>query len=307
MGTGQFTTQKSALSWDDIQVFLTIARSGTLSAAAPMLSLSQPTLGRRLKALEGLVGSPLFIRTSDGLRLTTDGRSILSDAETMEQSALALQRRLTSDSKELTGLLRVASRQWIMHHLLGVSLSTFARYNPWLTLAFVQDRRLLDLTFRDADLVFRCTLSGHQAFADPNTVQRCITRVGFDLFASSDYLAEHGGWPTEGGGDGHRLIIDDPSSSDQDPQELWLLKQFPKAHVILHCDCCNTQALACVQGTGLALLPRLIGKSHLLERRDNEIKAPDGALWLGYHRDLRELQRLRALIQYVVSSARKEC
>ena len=304
---GRLADERPVLKWDDIQVFLTIARERTLTAAAPKLNLSQPTLGRRLKSLESLVGAPLFVRTSDGLRLTTDGHAILNDAETMERSALALQRRLSNEAIGLVGTLRIASREWILRHILGVSLSAFTRLNPALTLVLVQDTRSLDLNWRDAELAFRFACAERQAFTDPQIIQRRLARVHYDLFASPTYLSEQGGWPVAGQGDGHRLIIGDDARFGDGSDEHWLLRQFPEAKISFNCSCRDTQALACVQGAGIALLPRFIGAGYKLEQSDVGDTIPDGAVWLGYHRDLRTLGRLRELVSHVVKTVQKEC
>ena len=297
---------RSALSWDDIRVFLVIARSRTLSAAAPKLSLSQPTLGRRLRAIERVFGSSLFMRTSDGLQLTRDGTSILSDAEAMEQSALTLERRLTTRSSGLAGEIRIASRQWIMRHLLGRPLSTLARSNPDLTLGFVHDSPTLDLSRRDAEVAFRSTVAGQQAFTEPDILQRCFTRIHYDVFASFEYLAEHERWPADAGGDGHRLIVGEDASSGHAWEEPWLKDRFPSAHISVFCSCRDTQALVCEQGAGLALLPHSVAEHYSLKRIELKTKTPEGSIWLGFHRDLRTLERLREVIRHVVRSANKE-
>ena len=298
---------RSALSWDDIRVFLIIARSRTLSAAAPKLSLSQPTLGRRLRAIELVFGSTLFIRTSNGLQLTKDGISILDDAEAMERSALAVERRLTTKSAGLAGELRIASRQWIIRHLLGRPLSTLTRSNPYLILDFVQDSSTLDLSRRDAEVAFRSTFEGQQAFSEPDILQRCLTRLSYDVFASDDYLVEHERSPIDKGGDGHRLIIGHDASSESTPGEPWLKSHFPSARTSVFCSCHDTQALACEQGAGLALLPHSVAERYSLKRVETKTKPPEGSIWLGFHRDLRTLERLRGVIKYLVrSSPRKE-
>src|ERR1700691_5132930 len=82
------------MEWSDLRVFLAVAREGTLGAAARRLGQSQPTMGRRLRALEQAVGYTLFQRTGDGFILTDEGSAVLSHAERMEEDALALQRQL---------------------------------------------------------------------------------------------------------------------------------------------------------------------------------------------------------------------
>src|ERR1700759_641184 len=78
----------SNLEWSDVRVFLAIARSGTLGAVARMIGQTQPTMGRRLRALEESLGHVLFQRTSDGFILTDEGAAVLSYAERMEEEAL---------------------------------------------------------------------------------------------------------------------------------------------------------------------------------------------------------------------------
>ncbi len=259
-----------------------------------------------MRAIERVFGSSLFIRTSDGLQLTRDGTSILTDAEAMEQSALALERRLTTKSSGLAGEIRIASRQWIMRHLLGRPLSTLTRSNPNLTLGFVHDSPTLDLSRRDAEVAFRSTFAGEQAFSEPDILQRCLTGIEYDVFASYDYLAEHERWPADAGGDGHRLIVGENASSGHAWEEPWLKDHFPSARKSVFCSCRDTQALACEQGAGLALLPRLVADRYALKRIEIKAKAPEGSIWLGFHRDLRTLERLRDVIRHVVRSAKKE-
>jgi len=77
------------MEWGDLRVFLTIAREGTLGAAARKLGQTQPTMGRRLQALEHALGHQLFQRTKDGFVLTDEGAAVLNHAERMEEEALA--------------------------------------------------------------------------------------------------------------------------------------------------------------------------------------------------------------------------
>ena len=77
------------MEWSDLRVFLAIAREGTLGAAARKLGQTQPTMGRRLRALEEAVGQTLFQRTGEGFVLTDEGTSVLGHAERIEEEALA--------------------------------------------------------------------------------------------------------------------------------------------------------------------------------------------------------------------------
>ena len=112
------------LEWSDLPVFLAIAREGTLGAAARRLGQSQPTMGRRLRALEEATGSALFQRTADGFVLTDEGVLMLRHAERIEEEALALERRASGAETQLDGLLRLSSSDWFGTVMLTIPVST---------------------------------------------------------------------------------------------------------------------------------------------------------------------------------------
>src|SRR5262249_44554538 len=113
------------MEWSDLRVFLAIAREGTLGGAGRSLGQTQPTMGRRLRALERAVGHTLFQRTADGFVLTNEGASVLRHAERIEEEALALQRRLAGQETSLEGILRISSSDWFGSHVLAPVLAEF--------------------------------------------------------------------------------------------------------------------------------------------------------------------------------------
>ncbi len=100
------------MEWSDVRIFLAIARTGTLGAAARALHLSHPTVGRRLRALEQATGHTLFQRTADGFIPTEEGNAVIALAEQMEEGALAIERRLAGQEQDLQGTLRISSADW---------------------------------------------------------------------------------------------------------------------------------------------------------------------------------------------------
>src|SRR5580658_3490689 len=102
-----------SMDWDDVRVFLAVARHGSLRAAGRALGLSQPTIGRRLAAFETTFGGPtLFDRLPEGLRLNAAGNALLPDAERLENAALSLERRRAVTSAALSGTVRVSVGEW---------------------------------------------------------------------------------------------------------------------------------------------------------------------------------------------------
>src|SRR5262249_55508495 len=98
-----------SLDWDDVRVFLAVARHGSLRAAGRALGLSQPTMGRRLAAFEATFGGPtLFDRLPEGLRLNAAGEQLIPAAESVERAALMLERRRAPTAPAPGGTGRVS-------------------------------------------------------------------------------------------------------------------------------------------------------------------------------------------------------
>ena len=134
------------MEWGDLRIFLAIARKGSLGAAARELGQSQPTMGRRLRALEQSLGQTLFQRTSEGFVLTDEGAAVLPHAERMEEDALALQRQIGGSDRQLDGLLRVSSSDWFGAHLLTPVLATFSKAQPRVVVELLTDARFYSLS-----------------------------------------------------------------------------------------------------------------------------------------------------------------
>jgi DNA-binding transcriptional LysR family regulator len=284
-------------SWDDLQLFLEIARAGTLTAAAQRLKLSQPTAGRRLRTLEDAIGSALFQRSSSGFRLTDEGETMLVHAERMEEEAVTLERRIAGGSGTLEGVLRVSSSDWFASRVLAPGIADFAVANPLITVELLADFRLLDLQRREADVVFRFV-----PFSGPDIVQKRLAHIRYGLYASESYLERNGDPRRSDGGSGHFLIAMD-SAFDQVVDVAWLRSLWPQARLSVRSNSRDVQAEACMRAAGLAVLPCVIG-DHLPLRRLDGLEVPGRDIWLGYHEDLRRLRRLRSLVDHL--SARIE-
>jgi len=278
------------MDWGDVRVFLAIARCGTLGAAARQLGQTQPTMGRRLRALENAVGQTLFQRTAEGFVLTDEGQAVLSFAERMEEEALAFTRSLAGATQQLTGSLRVSSSDWFGIHVLTPVFATFLSRHPQLSIELITDSRRYSLSRREADLVFRIT-----PFDEPDVIQRKIMDMNYALYGHADLVA-----PQAGDGAGQSLITMD-SAFEALPDVTWIRRMLPNARVAYASNNRGVQARMCAEGGGFAVLPCALGDNTPGLRRIDLGETPPGReVWLGYHRDLRRLGRLRALIDVVV-------
>lgn len=278
------------MEWSDVRIFLAVARTGTLGAAARMLQLSHPTIGRRLRALEEATGQTLFQRTADGFVLTEEGNAIVPLAEQMEESALTMERRLTGEQQKLEGTLKVSSADWFGAYVLPSVIAEYSCAYPLVEIEVLTGTRLFNLAQRDADIAFRIV-----PFDGPDIVQRRLTRMRYGAYVATASID-----PVEGDGTGHRLIAMDTSTGSF-PDIDWLKDRFPNSAVVLRSNNRNVQAQMCGKGMGIAVLPRPVGDQLATIRRlDLSDEPPGREIWMGYHRDLRRLHRLRAFAQLAV-------
>ena len=278
------------MEWSDLKLFLAIARFGTLGAAARSLGLTQPTMGRRLRALEASLGQTLFQRTTDGFVLTDEGASVLAGAERIEEETLAMERALAGGSRQLDGFLRLSSSDWFGAHVLSPVLAEFSRVHPKIVVELLTDSRLLSLSRREADLVFRIA-----PFTETEVISRKLLHIEYGLYISRG--APH---PQLGDGTGAHLVTMDEAFGGM-PDVGWLKRMLPKAEIALRSNNRDVQATLCANGAGLAVLPRPLGDSLAVIELVDLGEAPPGRdTWVGYHRDMKRLARLRALLDLVI-------
>lgn len=269
-----------------MRIFLAVVRAGTLGGAARALQLSHPTIGRRLRALEQAVGHTLFQRTADGFVPTDEGAGIVALAEQMEEGALAMERRLAGREEKLQGSLRISSADWFGAYVLPPIVADYTRSYPHVDVEVLTGTRLFNLAQREADIAFRIV-----PFNAQDVVQRRLVRLPYGV-----YIAVGSPDPVFGDGAGFRLITHD-TSTGQFPDIAWLKDSFPNARPLLASNNRNVQARMCAQGIGIAVLPQVVGNQvGGLRRLQLPQEPPTRDIWMGYHRDLRRLNRLRAFI-----------
>jgi DNA-binding transcriptional LysR family regulator len=272
------------MEWSDLKIFLAVARGGTLGAAARDLGQTQPTMGRRIRALEESLGTALFQRTSEGFVLTDEGAAVLAHAERMEGEALGIERAASGQVGELDGVLRVSSSDWFGAHVLTRAIAALGVRHPAVVIELITDARLLSLARREADLVFRIT-----PFEEPDIAQRRLMTMPYAAYRATGTV------PVD------RLVTMDTAFGGM-PDVAWLRERLPDARVAFRSNSREAQARACAAGMGIAVLPCPLGDATPgIERIDLGESPPGRDVWLGYHRDLRHLPRLRAFVDEVLA------
>jgi DNA-binding transcriptional LysR family regulator len=274
------------MDWSDVRIFLGVVRSRSLGEAARSLGLSHPTIGRRIKALEEEARQPLFRRTKDGLLLTDAGDSVLKLAESMENSALTMERRLAGSQESLEGILRISSADWFAGYVLASVFVELADLHPAVVPEVIASYRLLDLSRRDADVAFRIV-----PFSEPEIVQRRLMTMPYAVYCTPDVADALNGNPSSVG-----LILMNTAQAHF-PDVAWLLERYPDSRRKFTSTSRSVQAQMCRHGLGLAVLPRPLGDAVPgLQRIDSVEAPPSRDIWVGYHQDLRHMDRLRAFL-----------
>lgn len=211
-------------------------------------------------------------------------------AERMEEETQALQRELAGHDALLEGMLRVSSSDWFGVHMLAPVLAEFSRAQPQVVVELLTDSRFFSLPRREADLVFRI-----KPFEDPEVISRRLIHIPY-----AAYIASGSACPIAPGGAGATLVTMDTALEDT-PDAIWIRRQLPQAHIAARSNNRDVQAQLCARGAGIAVLPDVLGDAMPgLERLELGEAPPGRDTWVGYHRDLKRLSRLRAFLNLVI-------
>ena len=287
------------LDWDDLRFFLAVARHRTLALAARHLHVTQSTVSRRLAALQESMKVRLLQRTADGYVLTLAGESIRLHVERIEAEASMAERAVAGQDIRLEGLVRVTSSQLLTSHLLAPSFAALHDHHRNILIEALPNLPGEPLATQDADIAVRL-----RPFEHPEVVTRNIGAVAFGFYSCLAYLARHGEPDLSRGCEGHQLItmLDD---SDLSAQAAWLRGHAGQARVVLKADSYETQHWAAYCGGGLALLPRFRADAEpALHRLRTPAPIPSAEIWLGVHRENRDVPRVRMVLDCIAGAVR---
>ncbi|QRK06614.1 LysR family transcriptional regulator [Archangium violaceum] len=143
------------IPWEDVRLFLAVAETGSLSGAARKLRIGQPTVSRRLAALEYSLGAALFRRSVDGASLTSAGERLLVPAKKMAEWAGEVGRAVDSSDRSPRGLVRITASPYLSFDFLAPFAAWLAGKHPGLRLEVLSSVQYLDLNRGEADLALR--------------------------------------------------------------------------------------------------------------------------------------------------------
>jgi DNA-binding transcriptional LysR family regulator len=189
------------MDWDKLRIFHAVAEKGSLTHAGDVLHLSQSAVSRQIRALEESLAVTLFHRHARGLILTEQGELLFDATQAMVKRLDATAARIRDSEDEVFGELRVTTTTGFGTLWLAPRLARLYEKYPALKIDLMLEERVLDLPMREADVAIRM-----KEPSQADLIRKRLMNIRMELFATPEYLAEHGTPETVEDLTSHRLI-----------------------------------------------------------------------------------------------------
>lgn len=262
---------ETPFDWDDLRLFVSVARHGGLAGAATETGKSAPTLGRRILALEQRLKLDLFERSSRGYTLTPEGQSLFAMAVELESSISPL---LTDSTHDSVPRVKISAGSWVTHYLCRQAGHWLDQ--QWQPVRFIAANHTLDIAHREAAIGIRNARPSHASLAG-----QPLRHIKFATYARETSVSN---WA--------RVVGNTPSAQ-------WVEANYANAPCIEVTDPRNVLDLL-KAGAARAVLPTFIGDSELcLVKVSDNIEALEHQQWLVSHHDDRHRPEVRQVINWL--------
>jgi molybdate transport repressor ModE-like protein len=277
------------MNWDDLRLFLAVARTGSISGAARQLGVQHSTVSRRMRQLEEKLGARLIERKTGGYELTQAGEDIRESALRVEREILAVDGALLGKDTELVGPLRVTAIDNMATSILMPMFASFSEKHPRVELHVMVSNNDASLSQREADVAIRLTNTPTDTL-----IGKKILSVASTIYGSRSYLERlH-----KQGGDPKWIGVDCCEF-----HRTWTKQTCgDQAHNFISDDTLLTIA-AIREGLGISYLPCFMGDTDpLLKRYCDPDPAHDLGLWILLHPDLKRTARVLAFRDHIANT-----
>ncbi|WP_323036695.1 LysR family transcriptional regulator [Pararhodobacter sp.] len=286
--------------WDDLRIFLAVARGESLSRAGRVLKLDAATVGRRIARFEEALGARLFTRSPQGYLLTDEGGRLVAHAQAIETEVERARDAVSGSSEGITGQVRIGAPDGAANYLLPQVVAEIVAQNPALEVQIVALPRVFSLTKREADMVI--------AVSKPEqgrVIAQKITDYRLHLVASRAYLAKAPPLNTLADLPAHRVIGYIPDMIFD--RELDYLSDLGIEHPPVASNSVSVQLNLIRQGAGVGVvhdfaLPAVPGLRRILTAEFSLTRA----FHLIRHADDRRVPRVERFAAALVSGLRRE-
>lgn len=285
----------SKIGWELHRSLLAVLREGSLSGAARRLGITQPTVGRHIKALEHALGQTLFTRSPSGLLPTEAARPLRDLAEGMDSMAAALERAASSRGDGVHGVVRVSASEVIGAEVLPPVLARLREQHPELTIELALSNRVQDLLRREADIAVRQVRPRQRQL-----VARRIGDLEVGLHAHPAYLARRGTPRSMSELAGHTVIgYDQPTAYQRAATRR--VGGIGRDQFALRADSDLAQLALIRAGAGIGICQVPIARRDGLERVLARPFSLSLETWVTMHEDLRTSARCQAVFAALVA------
>jgi DNA-binding transcriptional LysR family regulator len=281
------------ISWDDLRVFVVVARTLSFRKAATVLRTSSSTVLRRMERLEGTFGFRLFDRLPEGVGLTAEGRSVYRSAQQMELASHSLRAHLDQDLTT-RGMVRCSITEglgtvWILPHLAG-----FSRTHPSTIVDLRCSMEVADVLRMEADVAIQLEKPDQQ-----DVIAVRLGRMHIYLFASQSYVDKYGLPKNRDEMENHRFVHQKARQVDEEGAQRMLKMPSIEGIVALRTNTSTAHAAAVDLGIGIGGLPTYIAAlgTDLIPVDIGVIHQTD--IWMTYHPDARSTRRVAMFIDWL--------
>ena len=287
------------MDWDDLRIFLAVARSESLSGAGKRLKIDPATVGRRIARLEEDMGARLFAKSPQGYALTEEGTRLMPHAERAE-AALDSAHETLSGPEGLSGQIRIGAPDGCANYLLPQVLAAICDANPGLEVQIVALPRVFNLSKREADMAIAVS----RPTAGRLTVQK-LTDYHLHLAAHPDYLARSPVLATAADLRLHRLVGYIPDMIHD--KELDYLTELGASTVALGSNSVSVQLNWLRAGAGVGVVHdfALPAAPELVRLIPDQV-ALTRSFWLIRHADDGRVERLNRFADLLAQGLRAE-
>lgn len=288
------------MNWDDVRIFLAVARAGQILGAARRLGLNHATVSRRVAALEEALGAKLFRRMTTGSELTPAGERFLVVAERIEADMIAARAEVADEGDEVAGAVRIGAPDGFGVAFLAPRLGELAGRHRGLSIQLVPVPRSFSLSRREADIAITV-----ERPSEGRLVASKLVDYSLGLYASRDYARTHGLPRRPDELARHRLVgyVGDLvfSPTLDYAREFW--RDWQSQYSV---SSALGQVEAVRAGAGIGILHTFIARAH-----PELVEVPAGppirrAYWLVYHESMRPLRRVQAVCAHIGDIVEKE-
>ncbi|WP_319773442.1 LysR family transcriptional regulator [Breoghania sp.] len=279
----------SNIQWSDLKVFDAVARHGSFLKASHELKIAQPTIGRRISALEESLGEKLFDRDIGGVTLTGFGGRLAPFAEKMrEEFELLLIEADASTGDNPT--IRISCDEIIADFLGGEVMHLIERQNSRVEIELVVRHAISNLARREATLLIRARTPDSQSL-----YSRKLGTVSFAAYVSRDFETLRGQAFDDGKSE-HWVAFDRDHA--RFPGHAWLRKHLKERPGSIRTNNRIAHLRLVRAGAGAGILPCFLGDAcHDLIRLDFDLTELDTEYRVYYHSRMNADARLGTVLQ----------